>query len=120
MVNYHKSYKHKLDASFQQVESISFSDFNLFYRFIALLIVAVLFLTWSKSKLKTFMVFSFLFMICNAFSTGAFANILMRLNTRGATIFIVFALLFIIQRIGDSSFLLKFMASSKFKISSKR
>jgi hypothetical protein len=91
MVNYHKSYKHKLDASFQQVESISFSDFNLFYRFMALFIVAVLFLTWSKSKLKTFMVFSFLFMICNAFSTGAFANILMRLNTRGVAIFIVFA-----------------------------
>lgn len=120
MVNYHKSYKHKLDASFQQVESTSFSDFNLFYRFMALFIVAVLFLTWSKSKLKTFMVFSFLFMICNAFSTGAFANILMRLNTRGAAIFIVFALLFIIQRIGDSGFLLKFMANSKFKISSKR
>jgi hypothetical protein len=62
--------------------------------------------------------FAVAFTICNAFATGAFANVIMRLNTRGAIIFEIVLFLILIQTLMESTFINKICSRFKIGISS--
>lgn len=122
VVNHHTFYQSKINNCFQQKESIAFSEFNLFYRcciLLAIIIVGfILIKRFRTRKTSTLLVFAFTFTICNAFATGAFANVIMRLNTRGVIVFEIVLFLILIQTLMESTFINKICSRFKIGISS--
>ena len=122
VVDHHTFYQSKINNGFQQKESIEYSEFNLFYRsaiILAIFIVGfILFKRFKTQKISTLLAFAVAFTLCNAFATGAFANVIMRLNTRGAIIFEIVLFLILIQTLMESTFINKICSRFKIGISS--
>lgn len=84
----------------QQTGTIAFSDLNEFYRKTAIvLFLACLISVYLIPRKNQFawMALSFVFVISNAFATSVFANVLMRLNTRGFWILMVVCLFLVLK-----------------------
>lgn len=97
--NFPDDYKRLIQKSAQQKESIPFSNLNIVYSWmgwiIIVLAILVLVKTNNKKMVGLFLVGLF-YTICNAFVTGAMANVLMRLNTKGIIVLIAIAWLIVI------------------------
>lgn len=83
----------------QQKESIPFSDLNKVYLWVSWLVICLAgFLLFKTKNIKLLSLFfiGFYFTLCNAFVTGAMANVLMRLNTKGIIVLIAISWLILI------------------------
>jgi hypothetical protein len=86
----------------QQTGSIAFSDLNEFYRKSAIvLFLASLISIYLIPRKNQFawIALSFILVLSNAFATSVFANVLMRLNTRGFWILMVVCLFLVLKTI---------------------
>ena len=92
-------YNRLIQNSAQQKESIPFSDLNNVYLWISWIIICVagfILFKIKNMKLLSMFVIGFYFTLCNAFVTGAMANVLMRLNTKGIIALIAISWLILI------------------------
>ncbi len=99
---YPTDYKALFSDHPQQTGSIAFSDLNEFYRKSAIvLFLASLLSIYVIPRKNQFawMALSFVFVLSNAFATSVFANVLMRLNTRGFWILMVVCLFLVLKTI---------------------
>ncbi len=91
----------------QQTGSIAFSDLNEFYRKSAIILfLASLISIYMIPRKNQFawIALSFIMVIANAFATSVFANVLMRLNTRGFWILLVVCLFLVLKTISHKLF----------------
>lgn len=103
---YPTDYKMLVNGSAQQQEKIPFSDFNLIYMWFGWIsILAALFFVFINKQYQQLWMFilASYFAICNAFITGAMANVITRLNTKGITTLIAVSILIIMSQLNPKT-----------------
>jgi ABC-type multidrug transport system permease subunit len=91
-----------MNKSKQQSEEINFTEFNKWYVIFQWLIISIAVIILIKIKntqYRVLFLMALYYTLCNAFVTGALANIINRLNTKGIIVLICISLFIIIDQI---------------------
>ena len=99
---YPYDYQRLMNDSKQQREEINFTEFNKWYVIFQWLIISIAVIILIKIKntqYRVLFLMALYYTLCNAFVTGALANIINRLNTKGIIVLICISLFIIIEQI---------------------
>jgi hypothetical protein len=90
-----------METSKQQKEEINFSEFNRWYAIFQWIFIfaAILIIVKFKNKYHIgLFLMALYFSFCNAFITGALANIINRLNTKGIVVLVCISMLIVLDQ----------------------
>jgi len=99
---YPYDYQRLITNSKQQKEEINFAEYNKWYVIFqwAIISIAVLILIMKRNNTQMMLfVMGLYFTFCNAFVTGALANIINRLNTKGIIVLVCISLMIVIDQL---------------------
>ena len=103
--DYPFDYQRLIKNSKQQKEEIDFAKFNQFYNLIQwICIFLALFLMMRSGNRKHIVLFALAlyFAFCNAFVTGALANVINRLNTKGIIVLVGVSILIVLDQLSEN------------------
>ena len=98
---YPYDYQRLMETSKQQKEEINFSEFNRWYAIFQWIFILASILIIVKFKNKYHIglfLMAIYFSFCNAFITGALANIINRLNTKGIVVLVCISMLIVLDQ----------------------
>lgn len=104
-IHYPYDYQRLINDSKQQKEEIDFAKFNQFYVVFQWIIIVFALILLIRNRNKQHIVLFALalyFAFCNAFVTGALANVISRLNTKGIIVLVGVSILIIVDQLSEN------------------